>query len=113
MMRWIACLTALVVVVNAARADSALDARYFDERGRAHYAQGDFAEALRAFLQAHRIAPSSATLFNVGLTAQLSGEPQLAWSSFEAYLTAPPRDDGDTVQRAEALTRRVNLSAST
>jgi hypothetical protein len=120
MKRWAPYLLALTVVASAAHADSALDARYFDARGRAHYAAGDFAEALRAFLQAHRIAPSPATRFNVGLTAQLSGEPQLAWSSFEAYLASTPApDDGradgadahDSRQRADAVARQRAVEA--
>lgn len=58
MKRFAPYLLLLALTASAAHADSALDARYFDARGRAHYTAGDFAEALRAFLHAHRIAPS-------------------------------------------------------
>ena len=108
MKRFAPYLLLLALTASAAHADSALDARYFDARGRAHYTAGDFAEALRAFLHAHRIAPSPTTLFNVALTAQLSGEDQLAWSSFESYRATAPED---APQRADAASRQRAVEA--
>lgn len=110
--RWLAlwlgvcCLTPLTPTV---RADDALDARFFDARGRELYARGSFEPALRAFLRAHAIAPSLTTVYNVALTADLAEQPLMAWNSFERFLREAPEDHP---LRSEAEARQARLGSS-
>lgn len=112
---WLAALV-LVLVGTVAMADDALDARYFDARGRTLYAAGEFDAALDAFLHAHRIAPSASTLYNVALTAALAREDALAWRFFEAYRSSgavDPARMADALARQETIAGRVAVIAIT
>jgi hypothetical protein len=114
-LRWLGpllCILCLTLSTHAAHADDALDAHFFDARGRQLYAQGSFDAALRAFLRAHTIAPSLATEYNVALTADLAGEPLLAWNAFERFLREAPEDHrlrGEAQQRQTRLGRSVHV----
>lgn len=109
-----AFLALLVVAVLApARADDAAEARFFDDLGRRAYARGRWEEALASFLDAQAAAPSSRTLYNVALAAQLSHHDALAFSSFETYLEESEGDEPhrfeDAGRRRDALARSLAL----
>ncbi len=106
---WLLVWMCLASSGHRVRADDALDARFFDARGRALYQEGDFHAALRAFLRAHTIAPSLATAYNVALTADLAGRPLLAWNTFEGFLAEAPSDHR---LRADATLRQQRLGAA-
>lgn len=112
---WILALAVASCVTHAgpmAHADDALDARFFDARGRQLYALSEFDAALRAFLRADAIAPSATTAYNVGLTAELASEPLLAWNAYERFLRTAPDEHrlrADATRRQHGLDGRVQV----
>jgi hypothetical protein len=106
-----ACLSvfsflAAVLLVGAALADRASEARFFDEAGRRAYQAGKYERALESFQLADEIAPSPRLLYNSALCADLAGRPETAFYLYEEYLRS---DDADAARRKEAEGRASRL----
>jgi hypothetical protein len=101
----LACGAIAVLVASAgtAHGDAALEARFFDERARAEFAQRRYADALISFLRVQRVAPSAATLFNIGVCAEHTGDRALAYTHFEEFT----RQDGITAEQRTDAERRM------
>ncbi len=109
MRRALLWLALAAVVPSLARADArAAEGRFFDERGRAAYARGRYAEAVEHFLTSHRASPNPRALYNVATAAYRARQLALAFTSFEEYLAS---DDDDAAHRVEATRRRDELAA--
>ncbi len=106
----LACLVLGTLASSNAHAQSAVQARFFDEAARASYARADYEAALADFLELARIAPSQGTLYNVALCAVLTQRDALAYEALERYLADPSDDAGrvaDARVRLAALEARV------
>ena len=90
------------------RADDATESRFFDGVARAAFERGHWAEALEAFLRAYRAAPSSSSLYNIGVCAQLAHREAMAFAYFDEFLASP---DADQSLRADATARHTTLAA--
>jgi hypothetical protein len=101
-------LLALGAGLLSARASGlpAVETKLFDERARKLYDQGRYQAALEAFLLASTATPSAGSLYNVGVTADLAGERELAFAYLGQYLTL--RDD-DRERRQDAERRQTEL----
>lgn len=99
---WLAASVAAVAIgtsptAPAARADIALDARFFDEAARRAYQAGRYEKALELFLQSQAALSHDRNLYNIALSAELAGHVELAFSFYRRYL-----DTDDEAFRAAA-----------
>ena len=104
-MAW-ACVAA-GIVPRVARGQAAMEVEFFDEWARDHYREGRARDALMLLLQAHRIAPTPRSLYNVAVVAQVAEEDELAYAFFEAYLAT---EDRTPVLRKRAQRQRAELA---
>lgn len=112
----LAVVLAWLSVGASAEAQSAVQARFFDEAARSAYARGDYEAALADFFELARVAPSEGTLYNIALCADLTHRDALAYEALERYLAGPPDDDARTAdarRRLSALESRVARVAIT
>ncbi|MCC7535106.1 MAG: PEGA domain-containing protein [Deltaproteobacteria bacterium] len=96
---------ASLLVALPARADDAAQARFHDERARAHYAARRYEEALTEFFLEQRLAPNPRILFNIGLCFERLRRFEQA---FLFYTEHQAGDDADETRRryvADALAR--------
>lgn len=101
-----------VLCPGPVRAQSAVQARFFDEAARAAYARGDYEAALGDFFELARIAPSQGTLYNVALCAELTHRDALAYDALDRYLAGPPDEAtrmADARARLRAMSARLAL----
>lgn len=91
----LACLLA----APFARADDAAEARLHFELGTARYEAHAYEEALSHFLQAHRLAPTTNTIFNVAQTYLVLHREAEAYRFFSDFMARP---DGQPLGRATA-----------
>lgn len=110
--RW-ACVLALALAVllsnagpDAARADAAAEARFFDGLAREEFAARHYDRALALFLESHRAAPSPGALYNIGVTAMLAHEEALAYTHLDEFLASGSRD---SVRRDDAARRMAEM----
>jgi outer membrane receptor for ferrienterochelin and colicins len=99
----------LALLANGARADDAAESRFFDGLARAEYAHRHYAVALELFLRAHRAAPSSHSLYNIALCAELANRDAMAFTYLDELLAAPAAS-GDETMRTDATRRRDRLA---
>lgn len=104
----LAGLVAIFVSARDARADDAAESRFFDAIARDAYAHRHWADALAAFLRAHRAAPSSRSLYNIALCAQLAHREGMAFEYFDEFVNASTAPDEASL-RADAATRITSL----
>jgi hypothetical protein len=104
----LAAVAVLAMLSTPARADDAAESRFFDDLARSAYERQRWVEALEAFLRAYRAAPSTRTLYNVGVCAQLAQREAMAFAYFDEFLAQP---DADAALRADATTRHQALAA--
>ncbi|HOU92253.1 MAG TPA: PEGA domain-containing protein [Polyangiaceae bacterium] len=97
---------ATVTAPSVAAAQAAHETLFFDALARRAYARGDYQEALRCFLLARETASGAGMAYNVAVSADLAGEPELAYSSLVDYLAL---DDPDLARRRDATERLVRL----
>lgn len=107
-------LATLVAVIAPPRvlAQSAVQARFFDESARAAYARGDYEAALADFFELARVSPSQGTLYNIALSAELAHRDALAFDALERYLAGAPDDPermADARTRMHAMAARLAL----
>ncbi|MFO0648037.1 MAG: PEGA domain-containing protein [Polyangiales bacterium] len=95
----IAIVLAATVASSAAFADDAAEARLHFELGTARYQAHAFEEALSHFLQAHRLAPTTNTVFNVAQTYSVLHREAEAYRFFSDFLARP---DGQPAARSLA-----------
>jgi hypothetical protein len=88
-----------------ARGDDALDARFHDQEGRRLYRAGRYGDALESFLSSFRVAPSTGTLYNVGMAAALAREREIAYAFLERYVASV--DDSPARRAAERRLARL------
>lgn len=101
----IALAAALAGVLSAgapARADDAAEARLHFEIGTSRYQARDYEEALSHFLQAHRLAPTTNTIFNVAQTYLVLQREAEAYRFFSDFMAR-----GDGVASARAVAERA------
>ncbi len=103
---WLA-LGAAVATPMAVRGD-AIEARWFDERARAAFSHHRYEEALSLFLEVCRVSGSQGTLYNIGVSADLSGHPDMAYAFLEDFVHA---GTGDTTRSQDAERRMRALEA--
>lgn len=77
------------------------------QRGNDLFRAGDFAEALRAYGDAHRAFPSAKLFFNIARCEESLGQRPQAVESLHAFLRQAP--DADPLVRAEAEKRMADL----
>jgi PEGA domain len=104
----LACCAIVGLHAVPARANTATEARFFDDEARAQYARGRFEAALAAFLLVHELTPSAGSLYNVAVCAELADDPALAFAFLEGYLRSP---DDDRARRVDAQRRYDGLQA--
>ena len=80
------------------------------ERGNDLFRAGSFAEALRAYSDAHREFPSPKIFFNIARCEESLGHRPQAMESLESFLKQAP--DADPQVRAEAQRLRAELAAT-
>lgn len=105
-------LSVLLVAPGTARADSASQARFFDDAARDAYERGDYEDALELFLLSHRAAASPRTLYNVAVCSDLGGYEAEAFVFFEEYLRSGDDSDGrraEAQRRMDALREKLSL----
>jgi len=91
---------------DAAAAQAAHETLFFDGLARRAYARQDYREALRCFLLARETASGAGMAYNVAVSADLAGEPELAYSSLVDYLAF---SDPDAERRRDAIDRLLRL----
>lgn len=94
-----ACALAGSLASRGAFADDAAEARLHFELGTARYQAHEFEEALSHFLQAHRLAPTTNTIFNVAQTYAVLHRDAEAYRFFSDFVA---RSDGQPAARALA-----------
>jgi tetratricopeptide (TPR) repeat protein len=94
-----ACPTAGSAGRNRELASDAFDA------AEAAYAAGDSQEALAQFRCSYELVPHAATLYNLGVVADATGDPTLARDYYREYLRVFPESEGRA--EIEARLRRV------
>ena len=99
-------LALALLLAPAPRASTALEADFFDDLARRAYAARDYPKALDAFLSVNEIAPSAGSLYNVAVTSELTGKPDVAYAFYREYLA---RDDADAERRRDAERRLAEL----
>jgi len=99
-------LVVLLGLIPEARADDASEARFFDGQARRAFEQDDFRTALDRFLLAYTAAPSAPLAYNVGVCADLAGEPRVAFTYLARYLSST-EDNGERRSHAESVTARL------
>src|SRR5258706_14880630 len=78
----------------AARADVTLTrARAHFEAGRAHYALGDYAQAIQEFTAGYQLVHKPEFLINLGQSFRRLNELDAARAKFEQFLAEAPTDD--------------------
>lgn len=92
--------------LGAARADDAAQARFHDERARAHYEAGRFEEALEEFFLEERLAPNWRTVFNIALCFDRLHREEEAYLFYQEYSAS---DDADETRRSFVATALVRL----
>jgi outer membrane receptor for ferrienterochelin and colicins len=95
----IACALAVALATREASADDAAEARLHFELGTARYQAHAFEEALSHFLQAHRLAPTTNTVFNVAQTYAVLHREAEAYRFFSDFMARP---DGQPAARSLA-----------
>lgn len=98
--RWMAfaaLLAAALLKTAPAAADDAAQARFHDERARAHYEAGRFEQALEEFFREERLAPNPRTLFNIALCFDRLHREDEAYLFYQEYAES---DDADTARRS-------------
>ncbi|MBI4704028.1 MAG: hypothetical protein HY744_23210 [Deltaproteobacteria bacterium] len=101
-------LLSLAAIVPQARADVATRTRHFDAKGRAAYARGRYGDALRYFLRVNEQTPGPLAAYNVAVSADLAGEPELCLAHLAEYLAG---DDADPDRRKGAAELMAKLRA--
>ncbi len=102
----LAVALAAIVGSGAVMAQAAHETLFFDGLARRAYARQDYGEALRWFLLARETASGAGMAYNVAVSADLAGEPELAYSSLVDYLAF---DDPDAERRRDATDRLSRL----
>jgi len=92
----------LALAPSTARADDAAEAQLHFQLGAMRYQQSAYAEALTHFLHAHRLAPTSNTVFNVAQTYLALHQESEAFRFYSDYLARP-----DTQPAPRAVATRV------
>ncbi len=83
-------------------AQSAVEARAAEAR--AAYTAGDHARAVELYLEAYRLAPAAALLYNVALIYDRKlTEPELAMSFYRRYIGSPDADPAAAVRATQRL----------
>jgi tetratricopeptide (TPR) repeat protein len=101
---------ALLGFAAPAWADSDAEiARAHFATGLGYYDSGRYAEAVREFLEANRLSPLPALLFNIGRTYDRAGDPPEAVRYYRRYLEAAPEaiERGEVERRLGELEHRV------
>ena len=76
----------------AAFADAAGDARAHFDRGTAHYALGEFAQAAEEYQEAYRLKQDSALLYNAAQAYRLAGNAEKAFILYRNYVLLYPNE---------------------
>lgn len=87
---------------SSARADDAAEARLHFELGTARFQGHQYEEALSHFLQAHRLAPTTNTIFNVAQTYLVLQREAEAFRFFSDFMARP-----DGTAQAHAVAERA------
>lgn len=103
--------TALLAAPLIAHAEPRDDARRAFVRALQAAEEGDFTRALDAFLEAQRLYPHPATMYNVARAYEDLGDPAQAVDWYEQLLRDFPDKAGDAEARAAALRRRLDRAA--
>ncbi len=98
-------MISLAMFSGPAAASPAVEARVFDEQGRAAYAARRFHDALEAFLLSYELTGSARGLYNVALAADGADRDQ-AYAFYARYLQS---DDRDPERRQHAERRSAIL----
>lgn len=103
-----ALLLSLSVSLGAApaRADDAAQARFHDERARAHYEANRFEQALEEFFLEERLAPNPRTVFNIALCFDRLHREEEAYLFYQEYAAS---DDADETRRSFVATALARL----
>ena len=80
------------------------------EAGQRLYDQGNYRGAIERFRCSFRLVPHPNTLFNIGESAELAGDPALALQAFRQYLEQHP--DGQGRDQAEARVRALEATSA-
>ncbi len=95
-----------LLCVTRASALPAVETKLFDEQARKLYEKRQYRAALESFLLASSATPSAGSLYNVGITADLAGESELAFAYLGQYLAL---EDSDAERRQQAERRMAEL----
>jgi tetratricopeptide (TPR) repeat protein len=90
---WVGCLVGfcwLGLGAGAALADDAKDARELFRKGQAHYAVGEYEAAADAYMNAYKLKPDPALLFNAAQACRLGGKLERALTLYRNYLRFYP-----------------------
>lgn len=105
----VACVLA---AARPALADREIEAQQLFDEGKALMAQRRLAEACKKFEASHRLAPSAATLMNLGACLEADGRLASAWGAFRQAQALAVRSDPALVEpskaRADALQPRLS-----
>jgi tetratricopeptide (TPR) repeat protein len=96
----------------SARADEAAEARSHYEKGTAHYALGEFAQAAEEYQAAFRLRQDSALLFNAAQAYRLAGNVDKALVLYRNYVLLFPGEANVDIAR-EQIARLKQAPAST
>jgi len=80
------------------------------EDGQRLYNQGNYRGAIERFRCSFRLVPHPNTLFNIGESAELAGDPALALRTFRQYLEQYPGGQGH--DQAEARVRVLEVTSA-
>src|SRR5262245_38094220 len=77
---------AFLLLTSTARAEGGADARAHFERGNAHYAVGEFAEAAEEYQAAYKLKQDPALLYNAAQAYRLAGNRDKAIILYTNYI---------------------------
>jgi outer membrane receptor for ferrienterochelin and colicins len=104
--RSLAIALLLAIAPSVVLADDATEGRFFDQLGRAAFAQRHYDVAITHFLAAQAAAPSVRTLYNLALCAEAANRREAAFGWYGEYLAGA---DADADRRRDAEQRMTRL----
>ena len=119
MKRFVTCLFGLGLLVSSigvgheafaqapAAGDTKAQAKALFKAGRAHYANSNFGEALRAFEKANALRPHPLMLFNIAQVFESMDDLPNAITSYQAYLKSSPADASEVKKKISGMQRTL------
>jgi hypothetical protein len=96
---------AIAAIPAIASADRAAEARFHDERARAHYAARRYDDAVEEFFLEQSLAPNPRIVFNIALCFERLGRREDAYMFYAEYLASSDADAERRTQVEGALAR--------